>query len=105
MDLAIDFVVRRPVGEVFGAWADLERAPEWAAPVLERRKLTDGPVGPGTRLLARDRFPGRTIDGEKPAFLDRLGSLELRASAKRRVVRRPRFELLDGVVTGVDVGL
>ena len=62
MDLDIDFVVRRPVAEVFAAWADLERAPEWAEPVLERRKLTAGPVGVGTRFRARDRFPGRTIE-------------------------------------------
>ncbi|NNE11240.1 MAG: hypothetical protein HKN41_03230 [Ilumatobacter sp.] len=56
--------VQRPVDEVFASWADLERSPEWAAPVLERRKLTDGPVAVGTRFLARDRFPGREVEFE-----------------------------------------
>lgn len=56
--------VTRPITEVFEYWADLERSPEWAAPVIERRKLTDGPVGVGTRYRAVDRFPGRTVTFE-----------------------------------------
>ena len=62
MQLKTSFVVNRPVREVFEAWMDLERSPEWAAPVIERRKVTQGPVGVGTTYLARDQFPGRVIE-------------------------------------------
>lgn len=41
---------------------DLERSPEWAAPVIERHKLTEGPMGIGTTYLARNQFPGRVIE-------------------------------------------
>lgn len=62
MELATSFDVNRPVSDVFGYVADLERAPEWAAAVLERTKLTDGPVGVGTRYRAVDQFPGRKVE-------------------------------------------
>lgn len=50
-----------PVTEVFAALTNLEQSPEWAKSfgVIERRKLTDGPVGVGTRFLARDRLLGK----------------------------------------------
>lgn len=51
----------RPPDEVFALWADLERSPEYSAASIERRKLTDGPVGVGTRYHAVDRWPGRTV--------------------------------------------
>lgn len=54
--------INRPVGEVFARWADLGRAPEWAAAVIERRKLTEGPVGVGTKYRAVDQFLGRRIE-------------------------------------------
>ena len=57
-------IVDRPIDEVFDYWADLENGPEWAAPVFERRKLTDGPVGVGPRYHAIDRFPGRNLEFE-----------------------------------------
>lgn len=62
MQLDATIVVERSVSEVFEYWADLERAPEWAAPVVERRKLTEGPVGVGTRFRAVDRFPGKDME-------------------------------------------
>lgn len=62
MHLATSFMVNRPREEVYAAWMDLERSPEWAEPVIERRKLTDGPTGVGTRYLARDQFPGRVLE-------------------------------------------
>jgi uncharacterized protein YndB with AHSA1/START domain len=54
--------VNRPVKEVFRAWAALERSPEYSAAVLERRRVTQGPVGLGTRYHAVDRWPGRTVE-------------------------------------------
>jgi len=62
MHLETTFTVDRPIGEVYEAWMDLERSPEWADPVIERRKLTEGPVGVGTTYLARDQFPGRIME-------------------------------------------
>ena len=62
MKLDTRVFVNRPVGEVFARWADLERAPEWAATVIERRKLTEGPVGVGSKYRAVDQFPGRRIE-------------------------------------------
>jgi len=53
--------VDRSVNEVFALWADLTRSPEYSAASVERRKLTDGPVGVGTRYHAVDRWPGRTV--------------------------------------------
>lgn len=78
MDLEV--TVARPVGEVFGSWADLEKAPQWAAPVVERQKATSGPVGVGTRFHAVDQFPGRSLefDVEVVRFeQDKLMAVEL----------------------------
>ena len=47
-----------PIEDVFDAWTDVEKYPEWVAPVLERRKLSDGPVGVGTKFAAKDRWQG-----------------------------------------------
>lgn len=64
MEFSHTIEVGRPLREVFSYWVDLERSPEWAAPVIERRKLTEGPTGVGTRFLAVDRFPGRKVEFE-----------------------------------------
>lgn len=64
MEFSLTIEVRRPARDVFSYWADLERSPEWAGPVIERRKLTEGATAVGTRFLARDRFPGRTVEFE-----------------------------------------
>ena len=50
-----------PIEQAYDGWADLERAHEHQAPTKERRKLTDGPVGAGTRFAAVDRWPGRDV--------------------------------------------
>ncbi len=62
MELSYEITINRPIDEVFSYWADLERAGEWAAPVIERRKLTEGPVGVGTKYKAVDQFPGRRVE-------------------------------------------
>ena len=53
--------VARVPDEVFALWADLERSTEYSAATVERRKVTLGPVGVGTRYHAVDRWPGRTV--------------------------------------------
>ena len=62
MQFNSEIVIDRPADEVFAYWADLERAPEWAAPVIERRKLTEGPVGVGSRFHAVDKYPLRRVE-------------------------------------------
>ena len=50
--------------EAFRLFADLERSGEYSAPVIERRKVTEGPVGAGTRYHAVDQWPGRKVEFE-----------------------------------------
>ena len=64
MRLADSVAVSAPVETVFDAWAALERSPEHQKPTIERTRLTDWPLGVGTRYLAVDRFPGRTVSFE-----------------------------------------
>ena len=61
MKLAQSVVVAAPISEVFDGWAALERSPEHQKPTLERTRLTDGPLGVGTRFRAVDRWPGRKV--------------------------------------------
>ena len=62
MKIESTIVVNRPVQEVFDTWCDLEKSPEWADPVIERRKITDGPLAVGTQFHAKDRWPMRTVE-------------------------------------------
>lgn len=64
MKLEETVVVSAPLEVVFDAWAALERSPEHQKPTIERTKLTEGPVGPGTRYHAVDRWPGRKVSFE-----------------------------------------
>ena len=61
MQVTGEVVVNRDVAAVFNGFADLERSGEYSAPVIERRKLTDGPIGAGTQFHAVDQWPGRKV--------------------------------------------
>jgi uncharacterized protein YndB with AHSA1/START domain len=64
MELANSVVINRPVSEVFAAWSDLERIPDWYVDSIERRNMSQGPVGVGTTYHAVDKIPpGRRIEG------------------------------------------
>ncbi len=54
--------IDRPVEDVFSHWSEVERHPEWADTVLERRKITDGPWGVGSQIHAADQWPGRKVE-------------------------------------------
>ena len=56
--------VSAPADEVFRHWSDVEKYHEWADPVIERTKLTDGPIGVGTRFKCIDQWPGRKAEFE-----------------------------------------
>jgi uncharacterized protein YndB with AHSA1/START domain len=55
-------IIRRPVEEVFAWVTDLTHSAEWQAGLLEVRKLTDGPVGVGTRYTFVRQFMGRKVE-------------------------------------------
>jgi uncharacterized protein YndB with AHSA1/START domain len=55
-------VISAPIDRVFETWADVESYSEWADPVLERTKLTEGPVGVGTKFHCVDQWPGRQME-------------------------------------------
>ncbi len=57
MELGATTVIERPVGEVFARWSEVERYPEWFDVSIERRKLTEGPIGVGTKYRAVDKLP------------------------------------------------
>lgn len=64
MELTNSVLIDRPVPVVFAAWSELERIPDWYVDSLERRKISDGPVGVGTTYHAVDKIPpGRRIEG------------------------------------------
>ena len=57
MELEATTVMDRPMGEVFALWSEVERYPEWFDMCIERRKLTEGPIGVGTKYSAVDKLP------------------------------------------------
>ena len=52
MSLTID----RPIDEVFDFIADARNVLKWLPSAVERRKLTEGPIGTGTRFEGTDRI-------------------------------------------------
>jgi len=64
MRLSDSISIAAPMERVFDGWAALERSAEHQNSTIERSRLTDGPLGPGTRLRAVDRWPGRKVTFE-----------------------------------------
>jgi uncharacterized protein YndB with AHSA1/START domain len=62
VEVSGEVVVDKPVDEVFRLFSDLEQSHYYSAPVIERTKITDGPIGVGTRYRARDKWPGREVE-------------------------------------------
>jgi uncharacterized protein YndB with AHSA1/START domain len=54
-------VINRPVGEVFAAVVDVASFPRWNPTTKSARRLTDGPVGNGTRFELEITGFGKTI--------------------------------------------
>lgn len=61
MDLTESISIEAPASDVFDAWVQLERAHEYADPVIERRRLAGGPLGVGAAYQAVDRWPGGEV--------------------------------------------
>ena len=64
MHLAQSVTVGAPIDKTFDCWAALERSSEHQKPTIDRTKLTDGPIGVGTRYSAVDQWPGRKVSFE-----------------------------------------
>jgi uncharacterized membrane protein len=55
-------VIRRPIGEVFAYVADLRHSARWQAGLSEVRKVTEGPMGLGTRFTVVRKLLGRKLE-------------------------------------------
>jgi len=55
-------IILRPIDEVFAYVTELTHSPEWQAGLHEVRKLTEGPLGVGTRYAFVRRFMGRKME-------------------------------------------
>lgn len=54
--------VARPIEECFDYAADFRTTPEWDATAYKSKKLSEGPVGPGSRFAVRCRLPLGSIE-------------------------------------------
>jgi uncharacterized membrane protein len=55
-------MIKRPVEEVFAYIADQTNAPRWQKGLIEVRRVSDGPIGTGTRHTAVRKFLGRRTE-------------------------------------------
>lgn len=63
MELLAAVVINRPEDQVFALWSQAERYPEWFEMSIERRKITEGPMGVGSKYVAVDKLPpGRRVE-------------------------------------------
>ena len=58
-----DVTVNRPPQDVWAYITDFARGPDWIPGQLEKQALTPAPYGPGTRIRAVQKVPGRTVAG------------------------------------------
>ena len=59
MELEATALIQRPIADVFAGWSEVEQYPEWFDSTIERKKVTDGPIGVGTMYHAVDKLPPR----------------------------------------------
>ena len=63
MEIESVTMINKPIAEVFARWSEVERFPEWFDSTIERRKVTEGPIGVGTKHHAVEKLPpGRRIE-------------------------------------------
>lgn len=54
--------IDRPVEDVFAYVVDPEKTAQWAGPVVEAKKTSEGPIGLGTTSSRVTQFLGRTME-------------------------------------------
>lgn len=64
MKVKESITIKAPIEKVFDHWTDVERYSEWADPVIQREKLTKGPVRSGSRFHCIDKWPGKEVEFE-----------------------------------------
>ena len=83
-----EIVIGRPIDEVFDFVADERNEPTFNPRMLRAEKVTEGPIGTGTRFLATLKSIGRefdrTIEGTVYERPTRLGSASSMSSADTR---------------------
>ncbi len=63
MEFEATTLILKPIADVFARWSEVERYPEWFESTIERRKVTDGPIGVGTIYHAVEKLPpGRRVE-------------------------------------------
>ncbi len=60
----MNILIHKPVGEVFDYVSDIQNGPNWQTGLLEVRRITDGPVGVGTRFTSVRKFMGRSVESD-----------------------------------------
>ena len=60
----INFVINRPVEEVFAFGSNYENNSKWVSGVIEVKKTSEGPIGVGTTYRTVLTFLGRRIESE-----------------------------------------
>ena len=60
--IAGEILIERPVGVVFDFVADERNEPKYNPRMSRAEKITDGPIGPGSRFLATVTSGGRPTD-------------------------------------------
>lgn len=93
MRLSDTVTIAAPIERVFDGWAALERSPEHQNASLERSRLTEGPLGVGTRFRAVDRWPGRKVtfemeitDYERPTLMSARWEKPMNGSWQARFI-------------------
>lgn len=73
MILEDEFEIDYPVDSVFSHMA-VELRPHWVTGAVEREKITEGPVGKGTRFRAVDQFGKRSLNRDFERFKELIAS-------------------------------
>ena len=55
-------IINRPIEEVFAFVADQTNGPQWQDGLLEVRRITNDPIGVGTKHTAARKFLGRRLE-------------------------------------------
>ena len=58
----VSLIIQRPVHEVFDYISDLENACQLQPGLLDVRRITEGPLGVGTRFQSVRKFMGRRLE-------------------------------------------
>jgi uncharacterized protein YndB with AHSA1/START domain len=60
--IEVDTTINRPAEKVFDYMADIDRQPEWVAPMTESQKTSSGPTAVGTTYRQVAKFMGRSME-------------------------------------------